>query len=289
MKGKYRIYDNDTLLAEFDNIITSEGKKVIGRFLAGQKSSWADAVAIGAGSTSPNENNKSLEMEFWRDEIDLKSYNESSGKISLRSRIPAPIVGKIFEIGLYYTPAADGLYFTSPLISNFNLSVEDWSTGAANTALRRIDSSALQISGGTSTEFDFEGDIRAFNNDTVFRLAYTADAGVSSVSLRLKSSDSDYREYSFTPASSSYQVEDWKLQDFSVIGNPEWGEIYQVEIIAAGSGNIVLDGFSAIDERPSNPVSILVSRALVSFSGENFFDKKPQRELQLEYILELDL
>lgn len=289
MKGKYRIYDGENIIAEFDNIITDEGKKIIGKYLAGQNPSWANSVAIGTGSTTPSVSDKSLSMEFWREEIDLKSYNETSGNISLRSRIPASVIGKIFEMGLYYTPASDGFYFTGPILANFDLAIENWSAGSENTTDRRLGSSALQIGSGGFSSFEFEGDIRVFNADTVFRLAYLADAGVTSITLRLKSGASDYREYSFTPTSPGYQVESWKLQNFSVVGNPQWSEIYQIEVLTSGSGNVVFDGLSTIDERPSNPVSILVSRALVSFNSSNFFEKRPQRELQLEYILELDI
>jgi len=289
MKGKYRIYDGEELIAEFDNIITTEGRRVIGKFLASQKSSWSDSIAIGSGSSSPQVSNKSLDMEFWRDEIDLKSYKEDLGRVSLRSRIPASVVGKVHEIGVYYTPTSDGFYFSTPVLAQFDLSVETWDGGTSNTTDNRVGLGALQVAAGSSASLEFEGDLRTYNADSVFRLAYISDASVSSVTLRLKASDSDYREYSFSPSSPGYQVESWRLQDFGVIGNPQWSEIYELEILTVGTGNITFDAFSAIDEKPSDPLSILVSRALVDVNGQAFFQKRPQRELQVEYLLELNV
>lgn len=292
MKGKYRIYDGDTLLGEFDNIVTNRGKIAIGRFLSQERSSWSDAIVIGAGSSAPSATNESLDLEFWRDEIDIASYDIPSGQIKLRSRIPAQVVGKIFEIGVYCTLTFDSGTVSGPIVSAFDSLVEPWTGGAENTSDNRVGSASRDLSpssGSDSAVLDFETDLRAYTSDTVFRLGYIAAAGVSSATVRLKSSATDYREYSFTPTSGGYTVESWRVQDFSVVGNPQWTEIYELEIIASGTGTMTFDALSAIDERPNDVLTVLVSRALVDLNGQNFFQKKSQRELQIEYVLELNI
>ena len=292
MKGKYRIYDGDALLGEFDNVITNRGRIAIGRFLAQQRSSWSDAIVIGAGESTPLATNESLDLEFWRDEIDRASYDIPSGQIKLRSRIPAQVVGKIFEIGIYCTLTFDSGTVSGPVVSAFDPLVESWTGGTQNTTDNRVGTSSLNLSpsaGSDSATLDFETDLRAYTSETVFRLGYIAAAGVTSAALRFKSSATDYREYSFTPTSGGYNVESWGLQDFSVVGNPQWTEIYELEIIASGTGTMTFDALSAIDERPNDVLTVLVSRALIDLNGQNFFQKKPQRELQIEYVLELNI
>ena len=292
MKGKYRIYDGDNLLGEFENVITNRGRIAIGRFLSQERSSWSDAIVIGAGSSTPLASNESLDLEFWRDEIDRASYDIPSGQIKLRSRIPAQVVGKIFEIGIYCTSTFDSGTVSGPVISAFDSLVESWTGGAENTTDNRVGSSARDLSpssGNGSASLDFETDLRSYTSETVFRLGYIAAAGITSATVRFKSSATDYREYSFNPSSSGYNVESWGLQDFSVVGNPQWTEIYELEIIASGTGTMTFDALSAVDERPNDVLTVLVSRALVNLNGQNFFQKKPQKELQIEYVLELNI
>jgi hypothetical protein len=288
VKGKYRIYDENTLLGEFDNVITDDGRAVVGKFLAGKYVSWADAVAIGSGSSAAEVTDGSLEMEFWRDEIDFRKHENSTGKIILRSRIPAPIAGKIFELGVYFTNKK--VFSTGSILTSFDDFEESISGGTQNTTQNRIGLSARSLApdGGTdSVEVEFGGDFGVFTSESLFRLAYASASSISNVDVRLKSSDSDYREYSFTPQSGDYQVESWRLQDFSVVGNPQWNEIYELQVIATGSGSITLDAISVSDEKDDDELNVLVSRALVDFNQQSFFLKKPQRELQIEYILDL--
>lgn len=289
MRGFYRIYSEDKIIAEFDNIITDNGKKAIGRFLAGQQSFWADSLAIGSGTSSPQASNNSLDMEFWREEIDLRSYNAEEDEILVRSIIPASVVGKIHEIGIYAAPGNDSLS-TGPIVVFFDSSEEAWSGGTADTTNNRIGQSSLSVSAssqGTSISLDTDSDFRVFTSDDVFKLAYSAAAGVSSVRIRLKASDNDFREYSFNPAASAYSVESWGIQNFTVTGNPQWSEVYEIEVTAFGSGAITYDALSVVKNPLVDDRRVLVSRALVSVNGNNFFSKKPQRELQIEYGLEL--
>lgn len=292
MKGRYRIYDGSSVVAEFDNIITNRGREVIGKFLAGQRASWSDAISIGSGDSSAQATDQFLDMEFWREEVDLRAYNTNNNQIVLRSRIPASVIGKIYELSVHAASSSNRSFSTSPMISSFDTSVESWSGGSDNTDDSRIGNRSLELSpSGTtlSAYWDFEGDLRAYDNETKFRLGYLASGSITSVRLRFKSTDSDYREYSFSPSTSGYQVENWLLQDFSITGSPEWKEIYRLEVAVSGTGTLVFDGLSAIFEKTDDPDSILVSRALVAFNSSSFFKKNAQRELQIEYILDLNI
>lgn len=290
MKGKYKIYYKNQPIAEFDNIITEKGRSAIGNFLAGSAASWSDAISIGSGESSPQDSDTSLDMEFWRDEVDFKKYDASSNKIILRSRIPAPVAGKVFELGVYLTN--EKIFSSGSILTSFDDFQESLSGGSRNVTDNRIGLSSRSLSPGASpasVSVQFNGDFRVFTSESVFRLGYILDSSISNVSVRLKASAVDYREYSFTPESGNYKVESWRLQDFAVTGNPEWSEIYELEVIATGSGLITLDALSVFNENVNDESEVLISRALVNFNSQNFFLKKPQRELQIEYILELDV
>lgn len=289
MRGFYRIYLDNEVVAEFDNLITDNGKKAIGRFLSGQQSFWADSIAIGSGSSSPQQSDDSLDMEFWREGIDLRVYSADENEILVRSIIPASVVGKIHEIGIYAAPGNDSLS-SGPVVVFFDSSEEAWTGGTVNTTNNRIGQSALSVSAsaqGSPISLDTDSDFRAFTSEDIFKLAYSAAAGVTQVAVKLKASNTDFREYTFAPSSPGYSVESWNIQDFSVVGNPQWSEVYEIEVIAFGSGSITYDALAVVKDPEVDQRRSLVSRALVSFNGENFFSKKPQRELQIEYGLEL--
>ena len=291
MRGYYRVYADGELLGEFGNTITSQGRSVIGKFLAGERTSWSDSIAIGSGGSQPNSSNTSLDLEFFREEVDLTRYVEDGDKIILRTIIPTSVAGKVYELGVYSSISSETASSRGPSITNFDTTQESWSGGQDETDLARVGLRARRATLSSSTvsfTSDFVGDVRTFTDDTVFRLAYYAASGVSNISVRFKSSDTDYRQYSFAPSGDgSYQVESWRLQNFQVVGNPSWNEFYEIEVLATGTGLVVLDAITSVEEKAGDELNVLVSRALVNFNGENFIFKKALQELQLEYVLEL--
>jgi hypothetical protein len=143
------------------------------------------------------------------------------------------------------------------------------------------------LAGGSFTfSSDRNGDFRSYTDNTVFRIAYYAPSGITNISIRFKSTDSDYRQYSFSPTGNgAYTVRSWKLQDFQLIGNPSWNEFYKIEVIVSGTGRVTLDAITSIEE---NLNDILVSRAIFTINNQNFVVKNPLKELQIEYTVDLN-
>lgn len=294
MNGVYRIYDGDDLVAECPNILTNSGRIAIGRYLAGERASWGDALVIGSGDSTPLATNTSLDMEFWREEVDLKKYNGPNAsppnQLVLRSIIPARVAGIIKEIGVYCTLTPDLTLSSGPTIAVFDTSVEPWVGGEDEGFDYRIGTKSLKVDAGSSASLKYYGDLRAFTENTKFRLAYYSFGAVTNVKVRFAANASNFKEYSFEPENTGeYTVELWELADFVQTGNPDWKEVFFIEVEVEGSGYVVFDGITSGEQRPDDILTVLVSRALVNTNGDNFIEKLPTRELQIEYLVGISL
>lgn len=292
MKGIYRVYADGQLVAESENIITNRGRIAIGRYLAGQRPEWASAIVIGSGGTAQLVTDEELEMEFWREEIDLKEYSSGDAEVILRSIIPAPVIGKIHEIGVYCTISNLRQISGSPIALSFDTNAESWtiSDGASDTTNNRIGAGAikLQSTSTASAESRFNGTFSAYGEDDYFYLAYEVLSGsLTHLTVRLKSSETDYREYNIaTPAQSGYTVAKWNTTDFTVVGNPDWEDFSSAEFIALVDGEVVLDAF-AVKNDPQTIDTVLVSRT--TLSGPDIISKTGAQELQIEYSVDLSV
>jgi len=289
MRGVYSLYDGTTKIGEFPNIITDQGKEILGKFLSRERASWADVIAVGAAEGSPLASNLSLGLEFWREQIDLKRY--SNGSVIVRATIPVNTSGKIYELGIYAAQSSESISEKSSVIRSFDTSTEEWVGGTLELNFQRVGTSAIKASAssiGESIYSPFIGNLRSYTTDSVFKIGYVRESsGVTEVLIRFKADDDNYREVSFSPIGGGYQVYQWQLSDFSVVGNPDWSEIYEIEIISVGSGNIIYD---AIISRQTRPGEVLVSRSLISSSyALDFIEKNSLRELQIEYSLDLGI
>lgn len=289
MRGKYILYDGSKKIGEFPNVITNAGKEHLGKFLAKEVPSWADLIAVGAASGSPISSNTSLGLEFWREPIDLKRF--SSGDVIVRATLPVNVSGRVYEIGVYSARAAESVLDKSSVIRSFDTSVEEWSGGQLELNFQRVGTSAVKATAdysGSSISSPFVGNLRSYTTDTVFKIGYVREsAGVEEVIIRFKADEFNYRETSFIPIGGGYQVYQWQIQDFAVFGNPDWSDIYEIEIVSVGSGNIIYDAIVARQQRPGE---VLISRSLIANSyASDYIEKNGLRELQIEYALELDI
>jgi len=290
--GKFAFYVEGKKIAEANNIITEKGKIVIGDYLSETRSSWADSMAIGAGQSSPQSSNTALDLEFWREPLDLKTYSVQDNQIVVRGTMPASVVGKIYEIGIYSTTSPTAVSSSGPVICYFDPAVEDWSFGAPDAVLVRVGSSSLMVTSGGGEETStlrFFGDLRSFNQDSVFSLGYTGSGSPSLVSVRIKSDNLNFREYSFTPDSSgAYSIEKWAFSDFSIVGGAGISDFFDIEVSVVGAGHVVFDVLSVVDQQVSDFSDVLISRAIINQQGLDFIKKLPSRELQIEYSIDLD-
>jgi hypothetical protein len=124
-KGTYVFKQNGVEIGRSENIITSNGRKMILQYLCGLRQDWAADFAIGAISSQTSINDKQLSFETGRYPVTLKTLiAASSGNpdlIVVRGTIPENIYANIYEIGLYPTSAL------SSAASRNNKILEDFS------------------------------------------------------------------------------------------------------------------------------------------------------------------
>lgn len=73
ISGKYSFYLDGEQVCQSKNIITDVGLDAIRKFLVGDYPNWAEALAVGTGSTSAASNNTRLEFEVDREPVFLKT------------------------------------------------------------------------------------------------------------------------------------------------------------------------------------------------------------------------
>ena len=290
MKGRYRVYLDGALVQESDNVITNRGRIAIGRFLAGERFTWSDAIAMGAGETEALATDTELEMEAWREEIDMRQYDIPTGEILVRSIVPASVSGTFYEMGVYCTLSSLRQISSSPVAIYFDSSKELWSfsNAAFNTDHNRIGKSAVTFSptaGSNSTaQSRLVGNFSNYDENSFFYLSYKLLSGsIDSISIRLSSSETTYREY-VIPVSSSegeYFVDRWQTSDFELFGNADWTEFNEISVVVAGDGAISLDGFSVRNE-PAGIETVLVSRTIL----DSPVTKDESQEMQIEYVID---
>jgi hypothetical protein len=292
MIGKYRILSGDQVIGEYSNLITNRGRVAIGRYLAGQRSAWSDAIVVGAGDDTPQATDESLFMEFWREEIDLRLYESSTGNIVLRSIIPASVTGKIYELGVYCTLSSLRQISSSPVAIYFDPFIEPWSfvENSSQGSVYRIGKSSVTFSPAPSdpaiASLRFPGSFNVYTEETRFYLSYSVLSGtISSISVKIKSSDTTYREFVISEIGyTDYEVVEWGPENFDLYGNADWQDFSSIEVVVEGDGEVAIDALS-VRQEPSGIETVLVSRAVLSEP----IIKNESQELQIEYLVDLGI
>ena len=86
IKGKYIIKSDGKIIAEQENLITTNGFYMINRHLAKSSIDWAGGLTIGAVPVSPALTDKVLYYEIDRMPITLKSYAKMSPKFAILNK-----------------------------------------------------------------------------------------------------------------------------------------------------------------------------------------------------------
>ncbi|QGH76372.1 minor tail protein [Streptomyces phage Daubenski] len=265
-------------------MITTQGKSVIFRYLAGNLPRIADSIAIGIGASAENVNDTALDFEADRVPVSLVSADIVNDKIVFKGTIPQEYVGTIYEVGLWFgtPPQTAG---NSSVIVSFDSTTEDWSTPTWNTSLARIGTDALQVAGGaSSTLTDIVLDLSVFSDSDFMSLAYNADAAINNVAVRFSTDDTNYYEYSFA-AATGYEIKTMGKTAFTATGTPDWANITKITVSATGTGNAVFDGIRAEDADTLSVDYSLVARSVLPSPKL----KTADTEMDIEYALEITI
>ena len=121
--GKYVVSSNGEVLAEVNNMLTTNGLDAINRFLVGQARDWAGTIGLGAiNSASTTVSSSVLQYEIAKYPTTLKSYRNISGsnQIVIKATLDPSLDIDIYELGLFPARVDPETYFDNYKITTFS-------------------------------------------------------------------------------------------------------------------------------------------------------------------------
>lgn len=265
-------------------MITTQGKSVIFRYLAGYVPRIAESIAVGIGNTAESVNDTALEFESNRFSVSVTSIDIINDKLIFKGVLPQEFIGKIYEVGLWYGSPAQAVG-SSGLVVTFDSATEAWNPATWETTVARIGEDALQVAGGTSSTLeDIVLDLSVFSDADFISLAYNAEATITDITVRFRTDSTNYYSYTFTPIT-GYEVKSFGKSLFTATGSPDWANITSIVVEAAGTGNAVFDGIRVEDaDTLSNDYALVARSVLVTPQT-----KTDDSEMEVEYALEINI
>lgn len=249
-------------------MITTDGKRYIKQYLAGQVPSIARAMALGIGDEAEDLGDKSLQFETLRLPLDLISYDVVNDKLIFKAVIPDVYVGKVYEIGLYSLPSDTLNDSPSQLITTFDQS-EDWDGGTWNSTNTRVgvDSMRLVATDGLSegATLPVSLDLSNFSPTDACTIALYASTNVS-VTITFETDPVNIYAVNVTPEA-GYGVLSIPKSSFEKFGAASWDDITAITVQATGdggTGTVDFDAISFIDQDFANPDFVLISREVIT-------------------------
>lgn len=295
MRGVYRIYRDGELVAESENLITDEGRKIVLRYLAGNIGSYADVLAVGTQNVLPTSADKRLGFEFARTNVELRIPNFADNSVTFKGSLAAQDAGSVYEVGLFPLATGNNTNSASRLITGFEPTTEPLSGGVTNTTNVRLGRESYSLNpaangNATAVLSSLRTDFSGYGDDDSFSLAFFInDANTSSIRIRLLSDAGNYFEHSISGFGTNpiYLVREMRLGDFTVTGSPDWANITEAHFTVfagAAATSVQLDGFR-VNDTDIYPEYGLVSRTALASP----VIKEPGQQLDIEYTLEFNI
>jgi len=296
MRGVYRFYQDGQLIAEHPNLLTTEGKRLILRYLAGQSSSMGGAIGLGVSNVAANVADVRLGFEIERIVVALRNADYTNNVVLFKGTIDQDTAFSIYESGLWST-AANNLSgeFDSKMLTTFELDVENWTNAVVDTSANRTSEDSIKVSAAisstTSTRLDVDMDLSGYSVNDTFSLAFSKpNNNIVTISLVFEDIVSGGKlSLSKTVSSlpTGYNVLSFRKGDFTPTGTISWDSIsrFGFDVTAGGTaGYVILDGLRAEDTDTPNQDFILVSRCVLSSP----LVKTNTAPMDVEYALEFD-
>jgi hypothetical protein len=304
--GTYLIKVDGTVVASVKNTITTGGKKVMAGYLAGIIPSWAGSVAVGVGNSAAAVGDTYLDFEVDRVPVSSRSvaYGAGAGgahRIFVKGSLPETLECTIYELGIFSAATDSSVDSSTSLLISTAESAEDWEEydgadwidiSTTPDESNRLGGDAITLSvGATSKKFRLTGlsldlsDSKA--TDKFIFLTKLMSGTLSSVTIRIKTDESNYVSYSPSVASfvtGTYAAVEFNRSLWTATGTPDWSNINTVEIeIASGSsGAIIVDGVRLQEARTIDSDDQLFSRAVLPVP----IVKNSGSQMEIEYYLD---
>lgn len=282
-------------------MITKFGKRFLSNFVAGNSSFSSKEMALGIATQTEypvSDTNSRLGFEFYRvpirqGGIDIdSSVSPVKYTIIYSATIPTNIAGKINEIGIYSGQSYSRNLYESKFISNFELPYE-WSPEPTldQSDYRVGDSSLIFTSNGTAArEYTYSlnsMDISGYNPSDTLSFSYKAnDANLSSLKVRMYSSNTDYIEFTFTGHSVGNNIRSVSMSTGVSSGTFNPQSVVKLGILVTPTSaqtSVSMDGLRINDEDTFDPEYGLIARSVL----DSTMIKVIGREAAIEFKLDL--
>jgi hypothetical protein len=230
-KGTYVFKQGGKEIGRSENLITTNGRKVLLQYLSGIRTEWAADMCFGAIDTAPSTSDVELSFETARVPVSLKTYKSATGGnpdlIIVRGTLPASLYANIYEVGLYPESRITDVANTNNriitdffVLSNWVASISDQSqtitdqgtvsiTGYVpqGTASPRIGGFSVDLAQNTMYENNTFGfSLAGYSDlDTLKILAYNTVAGILTVTFKDVQNNSYVFNYTLSD-NSGYQI-----------------------------------------------------------------------------------
>lgn len=282
-------------------MITKFGKRFLTNFIAGNSSFASKEMAIGIATGSEyalSDTNSRLGFEFYRipirqGGIDIDStVSPTKYTVIYSATVPTNIAGKINEIGIYSGESYTRNLYTSKFISDFELPYK-WSPEPDLDQINsRISDSSLTFTSDTTNPKEYsypleDLDISGYNPLDTLCLAYKAnDANLSSLKVRLYSSDSDYIQFTFTGHVVGNNIKSLPMSSGVSVGTFNSQSVTKLGVVVTpttSATSVSMDGLRINDEDTFDPEYGLIARSTI----DPTMIKVIGREAAIEFKIDL--
>jgi len=294
MHGIYRFYQNGELVGEAKNLLTTNGKTAIMKYLAGYSGHFGRSIRLGIGATAAAVGDATMNFETAAIPVYLISPDYVNTALVFKGRMDDASAMVIYEAGLSTAIPDSTAANSSRLLLGFDSNIDVWSAGVWTTT-SRFGGDALRLAPATSTTVsanmqDVLMDLSGYSNADEFRLAYNSNnANTASVFVRLFTDASNYFTYTVASPGTGFQIKTFNKSNFVATGTPSWSNITQATVSvtagAGGSAQVDFEGLRIDDRDTFADSDILVSRAVLGTP----ITKVPGLPLDIEYTLDLTL
>lgn len=284
-------------------MITKFGKRFLTNFVAGNSSFSSKEMALGIATGSSleyplSDTNSRLGFEFYRvpirqGGIDIDtSVSPVKYTVIYSATLPTNIAGKINEIGIYSGESYTRNLYDSKFLSDFELPYK-WSPEPAldQTDYRVGDSSLIFTSDAASPrEYTYDlgaMDVSGYNPSDTLAFSYKVnDANLSSLKVKLYSSDNDYLQFTFTGHSIGYNIKNLNMSTGVSTGTFNPQSVVKLGIVVTpttAQTSVSMDGLRINDEDTFDPAYGLIARSIL----DSTMIKVIGREASIEFKLDL--
>lgn len=290
MTGKYRFIQDGKLIGEVENLLTTEGKFAILRYLAEQSQSIAGSIVIGVSTTAAAAADTLIGFEADRGDIVIVSPDYVNQAVVYKAVFPTVERVDIREIGLWTSRGAGSINGT---VLKFESSLEAWTVGTWDTATARMGDNGLSVAATASTTVtsvldNLSMDITTMAANDTFALAYNvANAFTSAIKIRLMTDDTNYFEFNIATPTAGYKVTRFTKSQLTKTGTPT--TINKISVLntatAGGTSTVIFDGLRTDSGDFSNPDALLLSHAVLGSP----IVKPAGVPFEIEYVLDVTL